>query len=324
MRHGIDPRALIDDLLELTVVGSFSRVGPTVRRRLFAWTPPSADALAGRTVLVTGPTSGLGRQVTDDLATAGARVILVGRSAERLTAVRSALVARHGEDRFPIVVADMGSLASVRAAAVEILATESRLDVLIDNAGAIFPERTIGPDGIEATFGTLVVGPFALIGSLLPVLARTPGSRVIAVTSGGQYAQAIDVDDLERRRRPLRRDARLRPGQARPGHPHPRVGASSRPGRDPVRFDASGVGRYARPVEGAARLRQADGTAAPEPTRGHGHADLAGDRAGRPRAGWFALARPPAAPVRPAAHDPADVVRSPSAVAPGGRAVRPA
>jgi len=197
MRHGIDTRALIDDLLELTVVGSFSRVGPTVRRRLFSWTPPSANALAGRTVLITGPTSGLGRQVTDELSTAGARVILVGRSAARLTAVRTALVARHGEDRFPIVVADMGSLASVRAAAAEILATESRLDVLIDNAGAIFPERTIGPDGIEATFGTLVVGPFALIGSLLPGLARTPGSRVIAVTSGGQYARAIDVDDLE-------------------------------------------------------------------------------------------------------------------------------
>ena len=73
MRYGIDPRALIDDLLELTIVGSFSRVGPTVRRRLFAWTPPSANALAGRTVLVTGPTSGLGRQVTDDLASGAAR-----------------------------------------------------------------------------------------------------------------------------------------------------------------------------------------------------------------------------------------------------------
>ena len=58
MRYGIDTRALIDELLELTVVGSFSRVGPTVRRRLFAWSPPAANALAGRTMLVTGPTSG--------------------------------------------------------------------------------------------------------------------------------------------------------------------------------------------------------------------------------------------------------------------------
>jgi NAD(P)-dependent dehydrogenase (short-subunit alcohol dehydrogenase family) len=192
-----DPPALVDALLELTVVGSFSRIGPAVRRRLDHWASPPADVLAGRTVLITGPTSGLGRQVTDELAALGARVVLVGRNEERLNAVRDTLVARHGVDLYPIVVADMGSLASVRAAADQVLVHESRLDVLIDNAGAIFPDRTIGPDGIEATLATLVVGPFALIGGLLPVLDRTPGSRVIAVTSGGQYAQSIDLDDLQ-------------------------------------------------------------------------------------------------------------------------------
>jgi NAD(P)-dependent dehydrogenase (short-subunit alcohol dehydrogenase family) len=194
--HDFDPRLLIDDLLEGTVVGSFSRIGPMVRERLFGWTSPPPDVLAGRTVLVTGPTSGLGRQVTDELAAVGARVVLVGRSRERLEAVRDALIARHGVDRFPLVIADMGSLESVQAAVRHVLASESRLDVIIDNAGAIFRERTIGPDGIEATLGTLVVGPFALIGGLLPLLDRTPGSRVIAVTSGGQYAQGLDLDDL--------------------------------------------------------------------------------------------------------------------------------
>lgn len=199
MLHWINPRALVDDLLEVTVVGSFSRIGPAVRGRLFGWTPPAPNALAGATVLVTGPTSGLGRQVTDELAAAGARVVLVGRNEQRLGAVRDALVARHGVDRFPTVVADMGSLASVRAAVEQVLADEPRLDVVIDNAGAIFPDRTVGPDGIEATLATLVVGPFALIGGLLPLLARTPGSRVIAVTSGGQYAQAVDPGDLQYR-----------------------------------------------------------------------------------------------------------------------------
>jgi NAD(P)-dependent dehydrogenase (short-subunit alcohol dehydrogenase family) len=96
-----------------------------------------------------------------------------------------------------MVVADMGSLESVRAAVDQVLATEARLDVVIDNAGAIFAERTIGPDGIESTFATLVVGPFVLVGGLLPLLRRTPGARVIAVASGGQYAQALDLDDLE-------------------------------------------------------------------------------------------------------------------------------
>ena len=151
MHDRIDLRPIADDLLEVTVVGSFSRIGPAIRRRLFRWTPPPPDVLAGRTVLVTGPTSGLGRQVVDELAALGARVVLVGRYRERLTAVRDELVARHGADRFPTVVADMASLTSVRAATDRILATEPRLDVLIDNAGAIFPERTTSPDGIEST-----------------------------------------------------------------------------------------------------------------------------------------------------------------------------
>jgi len=192
-----DLPSLVDAMLELTVVGSFSRIGPCVRRHLDHWSPPRADVLVGRTVLVTGPTSGLGRQVTDELAALGARIVLVGRNEERLNAVRDALVARHGVDLYPVIVAEMGSLASVRAAAAHVLATESRLDVLIDNAGAIFPDRTIGPDGIEATLATLVVGPFTLIRDLLPLLDRTAGSRVIAVTSGGQYAQALELVDLQ-------------------------------------------------------------------------------------------------------------------------------
>ncbi len=193
-------RALADTFLELTVVASFSRIGPAIRRRLFGWTNPPADALAGRTVLVTGPTSGLGRAATDALAALGGRVILLGRNEERLTRLRDELAARHGEDRFPIAIADMGSLVSVRAAADRVLATESRLDVVVDNAGAIYPERFDGPDGIDGTFAVLVAGPFALLAGLLPLLRRTPGSRVVAVTSGGMYAQGLDLDDLESRR----------------------------------------------------------------------------------------------------------------------------
>lgn len=193
----MDPRTVIDDLLEMTVVGSFSRVGYAARSALFEWTPPERAAMAGMTVLITGPTSGLGRSAAEAVAALGARVVLVGRNEERLARVRDALTERHGEDRFPSVIADMGSLASVRAAVARILTSEARLDVLVDNAGAIHQERTIGPDGIEAMLATLVVGPFTLIGELMPLLERTPGSRVIAVTSGGQYAQRLDLDDLQ-------------------------------------------------------------------------------------------------------------------------------
>jgi NAD(P)-dependent dehydrogenase (short-subunit alcohol dehydrogenase family) len=188
---------VVDAALELSIVGSFSRIGFVARRRLFDWPAPPATALRGRTVLVTGPTSGLGREATDRLAALGARLILVGRNAERLARVRDELVARHGEDRFRTVVADMSSLESVRQAAATIVAGEERLDVVVDNAGAIFAERTMSPDGIEATFATLVVGPFALISGLLPLLRRTGDARVVAVTSGGQYLQRLDLDDLE-------------------------------------------------------------------------------------------------------------------------------
>lgn len=198
--HGRDPRitlaSAVDAALELSVVGSFSRLGSAVRRRLDGWTDAPPGALVGRTVLVTGPTSGLGRVTAAALSDLGARVILVGRDAARLAAVRSALVERTGEDRFAIVQADLGSLASVRAAVASILATETRLDVLVDNAGAIFPERTTGPDGMEATFGLMVGGPFALTAGLLPLL-RSSGGRVIAVTSGGMYTQGLDLHDLQ-------------------------------------------------------------------------------------------------------------------------------
>ena len=195
-------RSLVDHGLELTVVGSFSRVGYAVRRRVYDWSAPPPGALEGRTVLVTGPTSGLGRAATDELAALGARMILVGRSQERLSAVRDALVARHGADRFPTVVADMGSLGSISEAVATIRATEARLDVVVDNAGAIFPTRTVGPDGIEAMLATLVVGPFALVHGLLPMLRQTQGARVIAVTSGGMYGQRLDLDDLQSRAEP--------------------------------------------------------------------------------------------------------------------------
>jgi NAD(P)-dependent dehydrogenase (short-subunit alcohol dehydrogenase family) len=193
----MDWREAVDALLELSVVGSFSSIGSTVRRRLFGWADPAPGALDGRTVVITGPTSGLGRAAADELARLGARLVLVGRSQERLTTVQDELTRRHGADRFATVVADMGSLTAVRSAVETILGTESRLDVLIDNAGAIFPKREIGPDGIERTLATLVVGPFALIAGLRPLLGETPGARVLAVTSGGQYAQRLPLDDLE-------------------------------------------------------------------------------------------------------------------------------
>jgi NAD(P)-dependent dehydrogenase (short-subunit alcohol dehydrogenase family) len=188
-----------DDALEITVVGSFSALGYTARRRLWGWSDAGPGALDGRTVAITGPTSGLGRELALAVARLGARVVLIGRDAAKLEALRSALAAETGEDRYPVVVADMASLDDVHAAAAAITEREDRLDVLVDNAGAIHPERRETPDGLDAMFALLVAGPFVLESGLLPLLRRTPGSRVIAMTSGGMYTQRLPLDDLQDR-----------------------------------------------------------------------------------------------------------------------------
>jgi NAD(P)-dependent dehydrogenase (short-subunit alcohol dehydrogenase family) len=192
----VDPRSILDDALEISVVGSFSRPGYLIRRRLFDWTDPGPHALSGKTAVVTGPTSGLGRAATDALAAAGARVILLGRSEERLAGVRFELTEKHGEDRFPSVVADMSSLGSVNAAVAHILEREPSLDVIVDNAGAIHERRKETEDGLEATFATMTVGPFRLISGLLGLLEQSGDGRVISVVSGGMYGQGLPLDDL--------------------------------------------------------------------------------------------------------------------------------
>ncbi len=184
------------------------------------------DALAGRTVLVTGPDvrPRAGHGGDDGDARGAGRARRSGRLEARCAAGRAD---RNGTRRIGsrVVVADLGSLASVRAAVSAVLASEDRLDVVVDNAGAIFPDRHIGPDGIEATFALLVVGPFALEAGLQPLLRDTPGARVIAVTSGGMYTQALDLDDLRVQPHRLLGAARVRPGEARADGADARVGA---------------------------------------------------------------------------------------------------
>ncbi len=188
--------AILDDLLEMLVVPSFSRAGYAIRRSMFAWDGADTWSLAGRTVVLTGPTSGLGREAAGAFARMGARLVLVGRDGARLEQTRAELVAQTGTEAIATVVGDMSSLASVRAAADEILAREPRLDILVDNAGAMFADRAVTPEGFERTFATMVLGPFVLVSRLAPRLAGSPDGRLVAVTSGGMYTQSLRLDDL--------------------------------------------------------------------------------------------------------------------------------
>ncbi len=193
----IDPRALLDDLAEILVVPSFTRLGYALRRRLYDWEDPAAWSMTGRVVVLTGPTSGLGREAAEGFASLGARLVLVGRDAGRLAETRDELVAANPGVETATVVADLSSLASVREATDRILASEPRIDVIVDNAGAMFPERKGTAEGFERTFATMVLGPFVLVSRLIPRLLASPDGRIVAVTSGGQYTQSLPLDDLQ-------------------------------------------------------------------------------------------------------------------------------
>ncbi len=102
------------------------------------------------------------------------------------------------------IIADLARLADVRACAARVIDETSRLDVLVHNAGALVHDLQYTDDGIEITAQVHVVAPFLLTELLLAHLARTAGSRVITVSSGGMYTHALDVDDLARPRPPFK------------------------------------------------------------------------------------------------------------------------
>lgn len=190
----------IDAVMDATVVPGFSAIGPRVRSRVERWTPLDAYDLRGRTVLVTGVTSGIGRAAAHQLAADGARVIMLGRDADRTTATRDEIAAATGNDDLRTVVADMAEPDQVRAAAESVLADVDRLDAVLHNAGALLNDRRENSGGIETTVAAQVVGPFLMTALVLDALTsdgdRLPG-RVITMSSGGMFASRLTVTGLQ-------------------------------------------------------------------------------------------------------------------------------
>ncbi len=183
-------RDVVDGGLEASVVGSYSRVGPALRRRLWGWEPLDAHRLDGKVAVVTGATSGLGRAAAERMGALGASLVLVVRDLERGHRA-AAEIERTTGSVVAVVRADMGDLDSVRDAAREITRAAS-IDILVHNAGSLSAERRFSAQGIEQTMATQVVGPFLLTYLCLPALIAAAPSRVIVVTSGGMYTQGLD------------------------------------------------------------------------------------------------------------------------------------
>ena len=151
--------------------------------------------MEGRTVLVTGATSGIGLESASVLAGMGANVIIVGRESGRIERALAQIKSRSGVSAASYLC-DFASLTAVNRLADDVLRDVPKLDVLINNAGCVFARRTITIDGHEATFAVNHLAPFLLTQRLLPLLTASAPARIITVASGAHRNAALNFDDL--------------------------------------------------------------------------------------------------------------------------------
>jgi NAD(P)-dependent dehydrogenase (short-subunit alcohol dehydrogenase family) len=155
-------------------------------------------------VLITGATRGIGAAAAVELARRGAEVALVGRDPERVRAVADRARAAGGGGVVHEHVADLASVAEVRRLAAEVLERHPRVDVLANNAGAMFTARHTTPDGFERTFALNHLAPFLLTELLRERLAADGGGRVVTTASDAHGAADLDLDDCQFAHRPFR------------------------------------------------------------------------------------------------------------------------
>lgn len=154
-------------------------------------------SMVGKTVLITGGTSGIGRATAVGLASMGARVGITGRDRDRADEAAAAISRGSSNATVDVFVADMSSQAEVRRLAGEILAAYPRLDVLLNNVGGSWDTRHVTADGLEHTFALNHLAPFLLTDLLLERLKEGGHARVVTVSSGAHTAGRIDFEDLQ-------------------------------------------------------------------------------------------------------------------------------
>jgi dehydrogenase/reductase SDR family member 12 len=186
---------IVDTVLDRTVVAGYTNIGYRIRSR--GWSPSELPRMDGKVVAITGAGSGLGLAAAEGYARLGATVWMIVRDRARGERARADLVARSRNDDIHLAVCDLGRLASIRGFAGHFPSRAARLDVLVNNAGAMTDTRQLSADGIELTLATNVIGPFALTTRLIGLLQASAPARIINVSSGGMYTQRIRVDDLQ-------------------------------------------------------------------------------------------------------------------------------
>ena len=188
---------LFSSLLDTAIVPGFSRFGFLARSRINHWDQVSSYDLSGKVVVITGPTSGLGKECVRILAPTGAQLVLVARNKEKCEDVISSVRNICTGPEPVCVVAEMGDLPSVGRAAMEIATHFAQVFAIVHNAGALLNSREVSPQGIEQTVASHVLGPHLLTTVLLTNLIATQG-RVVTVSSGGMYSAELPNIDGKR------------------------------------------------------------------------------------------------------------------------------
>lgn len=154
--------------------------------------------MKNKTVMVTGATGGIGRVTALEIARQGATVVIVGRNEAKARGIVSAIQNETGNERVSYLLADLSSISATKALAEEYRSKFDRLDVLVNNAGAIFMTRGETVDGFENTFAlNHLVGYFYLTSLLLDVIVASAPARIVSVSSGAHSFGGMNFDDLQ-------------------------------------------------------------------------------------------------------------------------------
>lgn len=151
----------------------------------------------GKTVVITGATSGIGETAALALARQGARIVFTARDRTRADALMAKLARANANAAHAFHIADLSTIASTRAVGAAIAAAEPKIDVLANNAGALFVSRGETADGLERTFAVNHMAYFVLTEALLANLKATTGARIVSTASEAHRVAPLDFDDLQ-------------------------------------------------------------------------------------------------------------------------------
>jgi NAD(P)-dependent dehydrogenase (short-subunit alcohol dehydrogenase family) len=152
--------------------------------------------MTGKTILITGSTSGIGLATAEALAAKGATIILAARHEEKLKQAAAQIENKTGNKSITHYTVDFSSQKSIRSMAEEVKKDHQKIDVLINNAGAVFPSFKLSEDGLEMTIATNHFAYFLLTNLLLDLIKKSDYARIVNVASGSHYSGKIDFESF--------------------------------------------------------------------------------------------------------------------------------